>query len=1045
MDIASFSIKRPVLIVCAFLLMIVIGLLSIYRLPVDQFPDVKIPYIQVFVVYPGAGPAEMETLVAKPIEDEVRTISGVKNVNSYCGDSYLSMFVEFSLDSVPAEAEQSMRAKVAVVKGKLPKEAEEPVIRRFDFSDQPILRLALQGNEGVSVNAIYGIADTFVRPKLEQVSKVSQVLVLGGSKREIQVLLDRGKIKAYKMPVIGVSQAIGMAGQNIPLGKKADSSDAAKEYIYRSLGEFNTLEDIKNVVVKFAGNDVPVKLSDLGVVNDTFADELSRAYVNGKRAVAVDVYRQSGSNTVAVASDVRKRVEQIKAELKTRYPEVNLVTIRDGSRAITANIWDVGESIVIGILLTVLVVFLFLGSLRSTFITGIALPNSLICAFVFILVFGFSINMLTLLALSLVVGLLVDDAIVVRENIFRHIQKLKKPPVQAAVEGTNEVAMAVIATTFAIISVFGPIAFVGGIIGMFLRQFGLTVVFVMLISLMDSLTMGPMLSAKFAGEKKSNSFVPRMWRALTDPPVRAFERFQDWLVRIYEKLMHRTIKLPWLILALCLVLFAGSIFVAGYLPKTFLPPTDNGEFMLKMETPPGTSLDKTEEIGNKAYSVILADKEVAVSTFIVGNGEGAANTVEFYVKLRPWGERKIRSSSFKEVLRKKLADFSAYHLSVTDYDVMFGGQKPFELNLTSMDQDLLLKTSDAIIAELKKFPGFSELDIDYRSGKPEMRVIYDDVKAKQVGVSTSMAGAELRAQMEGTTPAKFREKGEEWDIRVRLQDSDRDLKKNFAVTSIPNMNYRLVSLSQVSRMEEATGPSFISRRNGLRAVNIGADVAAGYGVGDLQAFTDKVCREKKLIPQGVSTGYMSAAEQYSDMAQNMALAAFLAVIFIYMVLSSLYNSFITPFSLLLPLPLAISGALLALWIGGQSLNMFSIIAIIMLLGVATKNSILLVDYTNQLLEQGMELKEAIILAGKTRLRPIIMTSVTLVAGTLPLAIGLNEASKSRASMGYVIIGGVITSTLLTLVVVPAVLVLFGKRKGGLREEALKEEKGKINP
>ncbi|MEI7904643.1 MAG: efflux RND transporter permease subunit [Candidatus Firestonebacteria bacterium] len=1037
MGIAEVSIKRPVFIYCVFIVMIIIGVLSFMQIPVDLFPDVKMPFIMTTVIYPGAGPEEMETLVVKPLEEQFRTISGAKNVTSFCNESFSTTFVEFTLETPHQEAEQQIRTKVSLARSKMPKEIDEPVIQRFDFADQPIIQMALLGK--IPSNKLFEIAENEIKPALEQVNKVSQIKLFGGTKREIQVLLDRSKMDYYTMFTGQVAQAIGMSGQNVPLGKKADALDLSKEWIYRSLGEFRDTKDIKNVVVKFAGNDVPVRLSQVGEVADTFKDEFSRAYVNGETSIVINVHRQSGANTVAVAAEVNKKLKVLKEETERKHPGVKLEILRDGAQAIRNNILDVEESIIIGIILTVIVVFLFLGTLRSTIITGIAIPNSLICAFVLIYGAGFSINMLTLLALSLVVGLLVDDAIVVRENIFRHMTKLGKSPVAAAIDGTKEVMLAVVATTLAVISVFGPIAFVGGIAGMFLKQFGLAVCFVMLISLFDALTMGPMLSAQFGAERKTGT-APGLWNRLTSPVLSRFERFQEWLTVKYEIILIKTLKNRIAVIAGAVLLFALSIITVFYIPKTFLPQADQGEFTVEFETPAGTSLASTDDLLKKADEIIRANKEVEITSSISGSENGDSTSGWFYVKLVPRAGRSMRSSEFKEVLRRQLAEYDKYHLSVTDYDVMFGGQKPFTLNLFSDDPAALKESAEKITAELAKFPGYVAPDMNYREGKPEMRIVYDETKTKQVGVSTLMAGGEIRAQVEGVTAAKFRENGKEFDIKVRLREEDRDIKRDFKLIKVPNMNYRLINLSQVAELEPAAGPAQISRKNGMRMISIGADLAKGYGVGDLMSRADSIIKEKKLLPSGVFMRYEGQGEQFEEMSRNLALAGILAVLFIYLVLASLYNSFLTPFALLLPLPLALCGAFTALWAGNLlskvfpsyfvplSLDIFSMIAIIMLLGIATKNSILLVDYTNQLIAKGMDMKEALVAAGKTRLRPIIMTSFTLVAGTLPIAIGLNEASRQRVGMGYVIIGGVITSTLLTLVVVPAVMSFFGKRK-----------------
>jgi hydrophobic/amphiphilic exporter-1 (mainly G- bacteria), HAE1 family len=1025
MNIAELAIRRPVFITCLVILMLSVGVLSFFRLPTDQFPNVEIPYISVTVVYPGAGPEEMASLVAKPIEDEVRTIAGIQNVMSFNREGISHSFFEFTLETQPAEAEQQVRDKVALAKVRMPKEVQEPMVQRFGFSDQAIVTMALRGPR--SRYELFEIADRKIKPEFEQVSKVSRVDIFGGAKREIQVLLDRDKLAEHEISVNQVGQALEMGGSNIPLGKRPDPGHPGREWIYRSLGEFNSLEKIRTVIVSFFGNDIPTRLSDLGQVVDGHREETSKAFLNGEPTLVLEIYRQNGANTVAVADQVRARMQELNAGLLQAYPGVSLTLVRDGAKSIRDNIVDVSESILIGILLTVVVVFFFLGNVRSTLITGVALPNSLIGAFVLISAAGFSVNTMTLLALSLSVGLLIDDAIVVRENIFRHIE-LGQPPRTAALEGTQEVMLAVIATTLAVVSVFGPIAFVSGITGKFLREFGLTICFIMAISLFDALTMGPMLSALFAGRGTSRFALVRFFSDLVAPAVRGFDRFQNWLEKTYAALAEGAVQRPGRVLVVSLILVAASFFTLPFIPKTFMPVMNSGEFTVRMELPPGSSLAATEAAALAVEKRIRAQREVALTSLVIGAEEGDPAQAGIYVLLKPFGERKLSSSAFKQSLRQELAEFKDYRLTLTNFDTIFGGQRPFVLRLLAGDQRLLEAAADQVLQRMRQFPGFVEPDTSYRQGKPELRLTYDEELSKRLGVTTSVAGAEMRAQIEGITPAKFREQGEEWDVRVRLRDEDRDLQGAYPRALIPNLNHRLVRLAQVARLEAATGVTTIYRQNGLRTISLTADIGKGYGVGELMDWVHREAKGKDLIPPGVRYEFSGQGEQHEEMMANMLLAAFLAVLFIYLVLASLYESFLTPFALLLPLPLALSGAFVALWLSRETLNIYSMIATIMLLGIATKNSILLIDYTNQLIRKGKTLAQALVEAGRVRLRPILMTSMALIAGTLPVAIGLNEASKQRSSMGWVIIGGVISSTLLSLVVVPATLTLFRGRE-----------------
>jgi hydrophobic/amphiphilic exporter-1 (mainly G- bacteria), HAE1 family len=1034
MKITEIAIKRPIFITCIIILMIITGVSSLMRLPVDQFPNVSLPFESVSIIYPGAGPEEMANLVARPLEEQIRTISGVDKVYSYSASGYAAVWAEFKLESDPLYADQQIRDAVARAKSRLPKGIEEPDIRRFSFADKPVYTLALQG-PGSPVE-LFETADKIIKPQLESIPQVSSVDILGGSKREIEVILDRKKLADYEISVGQVAQSLEMSGENVPIGSRPDTRDTKKQWSYRSLGEFNSIEAIKSVLVRFYGNDVPLRLDSIAKVTDSQKEQTSYAYFNGKPVIQIDIHRQSGANTVEVGKRIKKKLKYIRTIMSNQNPGYSLEIARDGSRFIKANVLDVTETILIGIFLTILVVFFFLGNVRSTLITAAAIPNSLIGAFILVGLFGFTVNILTLLALSLSVGLLIDDSIVVRENIFRHIE-LGKPPKVAALEATAEVGLAVIATTFAILSVFGPIAFLKGIIGQFMKEFGLTVCFIMVISLLDSLTIGPMLSAlwyKDAPAVKKKGFVDRIWNSTFQKWADAFGRFQDRLEEWYGRLSNRTLNRPGTVLLIGSGFFLLSLLTLLVIPKTFLPPMETGEILLNMEMPAGSSLAFTRDVVKSADELIRTNPEIKYTKAVAGNASGDTEMAEIFLQLKDKSKRKLTTLEFKDKLREQLKDYRKYRLTLTEYNPLFMGERSFSFSLVSTDPDLLQKKAQEVLDLVKTNPKLKEPDMSFRPGKPELRLIYNQTKVTQYGVSTLIAGGELRNQVEGIIPAKFREQGEEWDIRVRLDDADRDLKNSFGSIRVPNMNYRLVSLSDIAVLEEKNVAASVSKLNAQRYVTISADLARGVGLGDMLKWVRTEIEKRKILPPEVQIQVEGEAQQFGEMMSNMIMAIALAVLFIYLVLSSLYESFLLPLVLIIPLPFAFSGALVALFVGRQSLNLYSFIAIIMVLGIATKNSILLIDYTNQLRAQGMELKEALIKAGRTRLRPILMTSMTLIAGTLPLAIGLNEASRQRACMGYVIIGGIITSTPLTLVMVPAVLSFLTRLKARFKKK-----------
>jgi HAE1 family hydrophobic/amphiphilic exporter-1 len=585
--------------------------------------------------------------------------------------------------------------------------------------------------------------------------------------------------------------------------------------------------------------------------------------------------------------------------------------------------------------------------------------------------------------------------------------------------------MAVVATTLVVIAVFAPVAFMKGIIGQFLKSFGLTICFAMAISLFDALTMAPMLSAYFAGINHGAANAKRsLWDRSVGAVLRAFDRFQSKLERWYERVLAKgVLRHPLLTLGAALLVFVGSFFVLGKVPFTFFPDQDWPEIAVDLDMPPGTNLDGMSRAALEADRIIRSNPEVEEAALTVGGRNGEPNKASFYIRLKPSHERTRKASEVKVALREGLKPLAQANPRVGDYDATGSGQSvPFVLRFIGQNGEELEKYTAGVMAELKKNPGLVDMDTSYRPGKPEFQVHLNPDRARIYGVNTRTMGDELRAQVEGVTPAKFRINGNEYDVRVRLLPEQRNLKANFESAYVPNINGRLVRLADIAEGRDQVGPTAIDRQDRGRYIQISAALKAGAGLGNVMQDTQRLINEKMPPPPGVRFAFVGDAENFDEMANSMLMALAFAVIFIYLVLASLYESFITPFTIMLALPLALCGAFIGLFVMHESLNLFAMLGIIMLLGVASKNSILLVDYATRRIDEGVERKQALIEAGKTRLRPIIMTSMALIAGTIPVAIGLNEASKMRTSMGVAIIGGIVSSTVLSLVVIPAAFV-----------------------
>lgn len=1014
MNLANLSIKRPVFISCVFFLMLIVGAMSFGKLGVDLFPNVTFPVIGVTTTYPGAGPLEIETLVSKPIEDSLSGLSGLKSLKSINKEGFSQVIIEFTLETDLQYAEQQVRDRLTSARSKLPDDAEDYIIQSFDPSDQPILSLSVKTD--LPPAELFDLADQTIRPLIEQVKDVGVVQVVGGRKREVQVLMNQDLLTKKQVSGTQIVNQLAIAGKNVPAGKLEMEG---KESTIRSMGEFQSLKDIEKTLVNFYGNEQPIQVKDVATVVDGLEEEKTRTFLNGEPTLTLQVYRRSGSNTIAVVKAVKTRIEKINKDLQPRYKNFNIGIVRDDSKPIYANVIDVTESIGLGIILTVLVVFLFLGNVRSTIITGIALPNSLLGTFILMALAGFTINIMTLLAMSLAVGLLIDDAIVVRENIFRHIE-LGEKPIIAASKGTQEVTLAVVATTFVVIAVFGPIAFLKGIVGQFFKEFGLTICFAMLISLLDSLTMAPMLSAYFAGNlhAKPKTFLGRWLKALTN----LFDRAQSKVEDFYERVIRFTLGHPIKTIFATLAIFVLSFVALTTIPKTFLPAADVGEFVVKLDLPAGTDLQTMTKLAEGLDKEVRANKEVRITLLVIGGANGESNEANLYVDMVPYKQRKhMNTSQFREIVRDISKKYAEANPRILDVGA-FGEEQPFNLNIVGAELEEIETVARQLVEKIKDHPDLKDVDMNYRAGKPEFRITPDSAQSRLLGINSTIIGQEIRTLVEGTVPAVFRQHGKEYDIRVRLQDDQKNVKERFDKIYVPNINQRMVRLADVAKAVEISGPASINRQDRGRYIQVSAGLNPD-GQGGLNKVIqdiDQLFKSGEVkLPDGVKYEYWGQAQDFQELGENMMIALILAILFIYLVLASLYESFITPLTIMLVLPLAICGAFYSLAIAHSSLDIFSIIGCILLLGIATKNSILLVDYTLQLMKEGMDLTSAIVKAGRTRLRPILMTSVALIAGMLPVAIGLNEASRQRTSMGIAIIGGLISSTVLSLVVVPA--------------------------
>lgn len=1181
MNLPKLAIERPVFVTCVVLLIMVLGGMAYFSLGVDLFPDVSFPFVSVTTPYKGAAPEEIETQISKPLEEQFSTLEGVDKVYSVNEEGYSIVTLAFTLETDSKDAEQRVRDRLAFVRPQLPKDVDEPVVQRMDPADQPIMILSLQSN--LDPYHAYDLADQVIKPKLSQVQGVGVVDIFGGSKREIRVELDRNKINAYRVSATSVANAIALNGLNVPVGKYEING---QNVLFRSVGEYNDLDRLRHTVVNFLGSDVPITVDKVGKVVDTVEDAQNYSSLNGKPSLFLLIHKQSKANTVAVVDGVNKSLGKLNDLLKTRDGSPVITQVREDARIVRMNLDDVQRTIAIGILLTILVVFFFLGSFRSTLITITALPVSLLGAFILMNGMGFTLNLMTLLALSLAVGLLIDDAIVVRENIWRHMEEGEQPQ-KAALSGTMEVALAVIATSSVIISVFMPIAFLHGMVGQFFKQFGMTVCFAMAVSLFEAMVMGPMLSAYWAKKMgKGFSLIDALDKWFS-PMLKSFDRFQTGLERLYERLILWSLIFPfdkvisearkngfnlirrlgrwpylalnndrlaaevqweqrngyswapfliflsqfllmilaaihqtledringflgvhlfhiwepmavvsaiffavwlksirkkergsdspfdprvwmafvsaslgladisnrfilftlavmalqwvlylfhiryflfahqfydhrwWVLQSAILVFFASLAVGVLFVKFTFLPNGDNGEYMVSLKMAPNTSLNTMRDKTNQISEIIRKHKEIELTSEVIGDTQGNENTSTIYAKLTPWKTRKLTTSDLKDITRKELEPYRAeLNPQVGDRDLV-GNMAPFNLVLAGDDYKTLEPLAKQIEEKFRAIPGLTDISSNYDGGKAEFQAVLDPVRSRQLGVLGIEAGNELRAQIEGVVPSKFRENGLEYDIRVRMQDDQRDLQKDFNEVRVPNTNNNMIRLPDIAQPVTTEGPSKINRINRQRYIMIMGQLGKGGALQSIRTESEKILKDMKL-PSNVSYYFIGQSEDMQDLMWAMLKAIILAVLFTYMILASLYESPILPVTIMMSIPLSIVGAFVALAITAQTLNIFSMISLIMLMGLVTKNAILLVDYTVQREKKGVPRNEAIRQAGVIRLRPILMTTLALIAGMIPTALALTEVGKFRQSMGVAVIGGLVSSLFLTLLVVPAV-------------------------
>ena len=1029
MWLSDISIRRPVFITMVILALSVVGGLTYSRMAVNLFPDIAIPVVAVKTIYAGATPQEVESQITKPVEEAVSSLSHVDKVTSTSSENVSLVVIQYSLDYPIKDAADDVRQKIASIRNNLPADAQEPEVLRFDPSATPILSFAISDKRGQQTpEQLRTLMDDTIVPRLERVQDVGTVSVTGGDVRQIHVDLNLDKMRAQMLTPQSIMTAIGMANLNVPGGT---INQGGQEAPLRTLGEFTSLDDIRAVQIATPRGG-KVFLRDIATVSSGYEDKTILSRLNGKDSVVASIQKQSGSNTVQVADAIKAELDRIQAD----YPNLAIAIASDQSTFTQESTRDVVVSLLIGALLAAVVVFLFFRDVMNTLVTVIGLPVIVLSTFIAMSAAGFTLNMISLLALSISIGMLIDDAIVVRENIFRHMENGEEPRV-AASRGTAEIALAVLATTLTIVSVFAPIAFTPGIAGRFLKEFGLTVVIAVLFSLFEAFTFAPMLSAHFFRRR-----APKAQSA--ERPSGGYARVErGYRAALGWSLRHR------LVVVLVAVLAMGaSVAILPHLGRSFVSDFDQGELTVSLQMAPGTTLDEMDSVTKGVEAMLDKQPEVKDLFTTVGSESGGPEQASIQVRLKGRG----MLDSFQQHIRPELAKLPgvtyAIDLSANTIVGMMLPQvsgvtsRPFQLSVQGDNMADLDVASQRVMDMLARIPGAVDIDRSLQPGNPEVQVQVNRAAAADLGVSSAQIGTTVRALVNGQTATKYTEGDKQIDVLVRLRPEDRSRIADIASLPMLTPSGAQVPLSAVANVTYGTGPATITRSDRQREVIVGCGYS-GRQLGEITNDANALLSTLQL-PPGVTVKPTGTSVYMQEAFSSLLVAFGLAILFIYAVLASQFESFVHPLTIMLALPLSFVGALAALIITGKAIDIVVLIGIVLLMALVTKNSILLVDFTNTLRRRGYTTREAILRAGPIRLRPILMTTFAMIFGMLPIALGFGAGAEVREPMAIAVIGGLVTSTLLTLLVVPVGYTLIDdlsrllRRGGGAAGEAEEE-------
>ncbi len=1023
MALADISIRRPVLAWMMMAAIVLFGVISFARLGVSELPDVDFPIVNVSLTLEGAAPEIIESDVVDVVEDVLTTIEGVREISSSARDGSADVTVEFELSRDIDLALQDVQSKLAQAQRRLPRDLDPPVITKSNPEDFPIMWLGLGGTR--TPGELADFARYEIRPRIQTLPGVAEVMFGGLRERNLRIWVDKAKLEANQITVPDVLSAIAREHIELPAGRV---ETATRERNVRTESEARTPEEIANIVI--ANRDGRLtRLSDVAGVEFGLEDKRRIARVDGLPAVGLGIKKQRGANAVEVAKRVKAEMKKIQATLPT---DLELGINYDGTVFVEESTQEIEFAIVLAVALTGIVCWVFLGSWSATLNVLLAIPVSLLGVFTAFYFLGFTLNTFTLLGLSLAVGIVVDDAIVVLENIFRH-HELGKDKVRASADGAREISFAALAATLAVIVIFLPVAFMKGIMGKFFFQFGVTLSLALALSLFEALSLTPMRSSQFMGNPGHDT---RMGRFM--------ERRFHSLAAGYRRMLGGSLRHPWAVLAGSITLFGLSLFLVGGLKKEFVPPQDQGRIFVRFKTPVGSSIDFTDERLERVEQIFAKHSEITRYFLSVGGFGGEVNTAVSFITMAPREKRSITAQDLMGVLRKELNSIPDLTAIVQDPSLQsFSARRgsPIEFSIRGPSLDVLAEKQDEIMERMRQAGVYTDVDSDYLVGMPEIRVIPDRDRAADLGISMEQIGETVQALVGGIRIGKFKQAGRRYDMRLRLITDQRLRPKDISDIYLRASGGSLVRLDQVVRIDQRPTLLTIHRLGRERSISIFSNLTPTASQEAALAQVEKI--GKDVLPSGYKLVVSGSAQTFRESFQSLGFAMLLGVLVAYMVLASQFNSYLHPVTILLALPFSITGALISLYAAGHSLNIYSVIGLILLMGIVKKNSILLVDYTNQRRAEGATVEDALLTACPTRLRPILMTSIATVAAAVPPALALGPGAEVRAPMAISVIGGVVVSTLLTLLVVPCFYLVTERIKRRLTRHA--EDRSGVEP